>query len=192
MNLFISNSSISNSRRLNVLALLTLFLLPTYLFADCRIADIYQTAAPERFQNSNDGTIIDNITGLMWRQCVVGLSGLDCAIGSASWLNWSKSLQAASSNRTAGHSDWRLPNIKELASLIEYSCVNPALNQTLFPNAGAIPKSENQNRYIVWSSTPYYDSALIRYLDFGNGSDNSVHRNDVELVRLVRDIQSEN
>ena len=156
--------------------------------ADCRIADLYQTAAPERFQSSNDGSVTDNITGLMWRKCVLGLSGNECTDGKALALSWDDGAAAALSDRTAGFDNWRLPNIKELASLLEYSCVSPALNTTLFPNPGRFLTEANRQEYTVWSSTPYYDSGAVRYIDFSNGADNSRNRSSKELIRLVRDV----
>ncbi len=156
--------------------------------ADCRVADLYQSAAPERFQVATSGTVIDNVTGLMWQTCLVGLSGEFCSNGKAKALSWDDGMAAASSDRTAGYSDWRLPNIKELASLIEYSCVSPALNTTLFPNPGRFLSEANQWEYTVWSSTPYYNNGAIRYIDFINGADNSRNRSSKELIRLVRDV----
>lgn len=156
--------------------------------ADCRIADLYQTAAPERFQANYNGTVTDNITGLMWQTCVLGLSGNLCQDGKAKAMSWDDGMAAALSDKAAGFTNWRLPNIKELASLIEYSCVSPALNTALFPNPGRTHTQTNQQEYTAWSSTPYYDSGAIRYIDFINGADNSRARSSKELIRLVRDV----
>lgn len=158
--------------------------------ADCRIADLYQTAAPERFQAQNNGTVTDDITGLMWRTCVLGLSGDLCQTGEAKTMSWDEGADAAGLDNTAGFTNWRLPNIKELSSLIEYSCIDPALNTTLFPNPGRLLIEANRQEYTTWSSTPYYDSGAIRYIDFANGADNSNSRTAKELIRLVRDVDS--
>lgn len=158
--------------------------------ADCRITDLYQTAAPERFQAGNNGTVTDNITGLMWQTCVQGLSGNFCQNGEASSISWNEGMDLAQSDNTAGFTNWRLPNIKELASLIEYSCTSPALNTTLFPNPGRTLVEESRQEYTTWSSTPYYDSGAIRYIDFANGADNSHSRATKALIRLVRDINT--
>lgn len=158
--------------------------------ADCRIADLYQTAAPERFQADYNGTVTDNVTGLMWQTCVLGLSGDLCQDGKAKAMSWDDGMASAQSDHAAGFTNWRLPNIKELASLIEYSCVSPALNTTLFPNPGRSIVEANRHEYTVWSSTPYYDSGAIRYIDFANGADNSRARSSKELIRLVRDIDA--
>ncbi len=174
------------------LALLILSLASFGAAANCRISDIYQTASPERFQNSGGGTITDNVTGLMWQKCLLGRSGNLCEQDKAGWYSWPEALDAAMNNRAAGYSNWRLPNIKELASLIEYSCIDPAIDENLFPRPGEIPVTGGKASYLVWSSTPYYDSGLIRYLDFSNGSDNSILRSNKALVRLVRDLHNNN
>ncbi|MCB1756897.1 MAG: DUF1566 domain-containing protein [Gammaproteobacteria bacterium] len=182
----------TDSTKIQLVALMAsvclLALTTSRLSADCRINDLYQTAAPERFEQVSEEIIEDKVTGLMWRKCLVGLSGPDCGDGEAKRLSWPAALAFANKDTTAGYTDWRLPNIKELASLTEYSCVNPALDVYLFPNAASSPKGNMPASYVVWSATPYYDSGLIRYLDFSNGSDNSLGRESLELVRLVRDV----
>ncbi|MDO6459822.1 DUF1566 domain-containing protein [Granulosicoccaceae sp. 1_MG-2023] len=155
--------------------------------AACR-PDLYQTAAPERFETLDDDIIVDNVTGLMWQRCLLGLSGQDCATGQAEFLSWPDALQAATDDRTGGYSDWRLPNIKELASLVEYACTGPAMDEDQFPNTGIQRSDGDDISFIVWSATPYYDSALIRYLDFSNAADNALARDSEQLVRLVRDL----
>jgi hypothetical protein len=156
--------------------------------ANCRISDLYQTASPERFVKSDDATVTDNVTGLMWQLCILGLSGDNCGDGAARFLTWSDALSAATASNAANFDDWRIPNIKELASLIEYACTAPAMDQTLFPNTGISRPDSDEISYIVWSATPYYDSALIRYIDFSNASDNALNRDTRQLVRLVRSI----
>jgi hypothetical protein len=37
----------------------------------------------------------------------------------------------------AGHTDWRLPNVKELMSIVDYSKLNPSINTTFFTNTKA-------------------------------------------------------
>ena len=155
--------------------------------ASCRTSDLYLSAAPERFEQ-RDSLIIDSVTGLMWQRCLVGLSGPDCNQGKAQLLDWSQALTLAGSDEFEGYGDWRLPNLKELASLVEYACTAPTMNETLFPNSSAIRPDTGITTFIVWSATPYYDSALIRYVDFSNAADNALHRSTSQLVRLVRDL----
>ena len=60
-----------------------------------------------RFTDNGNGTICDNLTGLMWEQASSGTA-----------LTWANALAYANGLSLGGHSDWRLPNVNELESLI--------------------------------------------------------------------------
>jgi len=105
------------------------------------------------FQNNNDGTISDWATGLMWQQTDNG-SGMD----------WEHALAYAQTQNTAnylGHNDWRLPNSKELQSIVDYTRspyatnsanVGPAIN-ALF-SCTAITNDGGKADYpYYWTST---------------------------------------
>ena len=150
------------------------------------VASVAQTCNPNiplktptsEFTDHGDGTLTHQRTGLMWKKCIEGLSGSGCDQGSASAMNWSGALTHAASHEFAGHMVWRLPNIKELASIAETACYAPAMNLSVFPNE---PGS------LVWSSSPnanYSDSAWV--LDFDDGYDGTHTKNGLKYVRLVR------
>jgi ankyrin repeat protein/sugar lactone lactonase YvrE len=90
-------------------------------------------AAP-RYVDNLDGTISDLNTGLMWEKKCDGCGGLhdaeasysiaDTEGGVASWLT---SLNEENGRGYAGHSDWRLPTIKELQTIVDYERFNPAV-----------------------------------------------------------------
>lgn len=63
-----------------------------------------------QFKDNRDGTITDEASGLTWMQDDSG-KGLD----------WPSALDYAEGMEFAGHSDWRLPNAKELQSIIDYT-----------------------------------------------------------------------
>ncbi len=101
---------------------------------DCAIAEIpgqdgfYQSGCPMegRFVNNGDGTVTDNCTGLMWQQATADLNG-DGIITPGDWLNpgpdqtdWQGALQCCESLEFADHTDWRLPNVRELQSIVDY------------------------------------------------------------------------
>ena len=91
--------------------------------------------------NAN-GTVTDNTTSLVWDQCVYGLTKTTtaCDTGPALLGTWAQALDAAVAANTAnykGFSDWRLPNVKELESIVKIDSYTPgqaAIDNTVFPN----------------------------------------------------------
>jgi hypothetical protein len=101
-----------------------------------------------RFTDNNNGTVTDNLTGLIWLKNVN-------RFGTRTWeqaLADCNSLAADGEDLTDGSKagDWRLPNINELLSLHDFSRHNPALpTDHLFSNVG--------QGYYCWSSTTLAD-----------------------------------
>lgn len=103
----------------------------------------------QRFTDNQNGTVTDNLTGLMW------LKDAGCFVGQ-SWqasLDKVKDFNANPGNYDcsgykAGYNDWRLPNRKELFSLTDYLYNNPAL-----PVNPPHPFVNMQSIY--WSATTY-------------------------------------
>jgi len=98
------------------------------------------------------GTVLDKKTGLMWKRCVEGQSGTDCATGNVAYYHWGGALRQAANSRHANHQDWRLPNAKELKSIVEEICYRPAINETAFPNAPS---------KLHWSGSPYAGNPVM-------------------------------
>ncbi len=73
-----------------------------------------------RFLDNGDSTITDNATGLMWMKCSVGQSGVGCATGGYSTPSWDGAIVACEASTIGTHTDWRLPNIFELYSLLNF------------------------------------------------------------------------
>ena len=119
------------------------------------------------FEDNEDGTITDNATGLMWAQA-------DSLIG----LDWEGALAYAETNRLAGHTDWRLPNAKELQSLLDYtrspSTTSSAAIDPLF-SATSITNMAGELDYPwYWSGTTHlkYTGNAVSgvYFCFGRGT----------------------
>src|SRR5262249_42908820 len=88
-----------------------------------------------RFVDLEDGTIKDNLTGLIW------LKKADCAFAGRTWeqslddvvsLNATGTMNGHDCGDKSHHgthqTDWRLPNIRELTSLVHYRFFQPALS----------------------------------------------------------------
>lgn len=140
--------------------------------------DIPATAPDSRFQANGDGTVTDVTTGLIWKQCAEGLSGVGCTTGSAETFTWQRALQRAEAAVFAGSSLWRLPNKNELASLVERRCYNPAINAAYFPNT---PSSW------FWSSSPSAHNPNYAWsVHFSYGDVFNSNKSNQLYVRLVR------
>ncbi len=86
------------------------------------------------FTANGNGTITDNATGLMWMRSDNGEG-----------LTWEEALAYAENLDFAGHTDWRLPDIKELQSIVDYTrspettssaAIDPLFNCTQIFNEG--------------------------------------------------------
>ena len=149
--------------------------------------NVTSTAPNTRYTDNGDGTVTDHQTKLMWKQCSEGLSTVitACDTGVASTHTWQAALQKAQDVNIIGfanYSDWRLPNVKELISLIEWQCYNPSINTTFFPNKTIA--------WDYWSSSPtdplFVGTNSSWNVGFRNGGTGRVDRASPLLVRLVR------
>ncbi len=117
------------------------------------------------FTNNGDGTITDKATGLMWM-----------ANDNASGLNWEDALSYAEGKEFAGYSDWRLPDAKELQSILDYSrspettsspAIDPIFNCTQITN-----EAGEADYPFYWTNTTHENwsqqgGRAAAYLSFG-------------------------
>ena len=160
-------------------------LLPILAGAQACQTNILATTPTNRFTINNDGTVSDTKTGLTWKRCSEGQSGLDCRIGAAAKYTWQGALQQAQSVNNnggfAGYKNWRLPNIKELDSIVETQCIEPSINLVIFP--------ESQSG-LYWSSSTSAEysgySGYAWYVTFDYGVSDDYPKDGNSFVRLVR------
>jgi hypothetical protein len=105
------------------------------------------------FFDNNDGTISDNATGLMWSKDDNGTG-----------LNWEEALGWVSQKNQEnflGYNDWRLPNAKELQSIVDYTrspqTTNSAAIDSLFEVTPIIDEGDSINYPFYWTSTTHAD-----------------------------------
>jgi len=117
------------------------------------------------YTDNGDGTVTDNNTLLMWEKKDTA-GGIHDVNNAYDWNNsFAVFLAALNTNPCfAGHCDWRIPNVKELQSIVDYSKTNPA---TSFPGATAAA--------FYWSSSPFAaNSSHAWFVFFADGLVNSV------------------
>lgn len=130
----------------------------------------------------NSGVFADNITAGNWRETVWTASAANLTTPSA--MAWTPtggdgdSINNCEALDYAGKQDWRLPNVKELMSIVDYGRYSPAIDPTFFPNT--------QSLY-YWTSTIYANNtAYAWYVHFGYGVVYNSYRYYAYGVRPVR------
>ncbi len=114
-----------------------------------------------------EGNIVkDDNTALEWQDDTQMLS-----------LSWEESLDMCENLTLGEHSDWRVPNLNELKSIVDRLTIYPAIS-TEFEN------SDNEK---YWSSTTYEGDKLLAWgVNFYNGSTVFVNKKTSLNIRCVR------
>ncbi len=118
------------------------------------------------------GTVVDDVTGLWWEVTPTGDAG---AFPSDTLA---EAEQYCSTLCLAGRTDWRLPTVIELISLLDFSGPSggPLINATAFPGTVAAT---------FWSSTPAV-TGYQNVVDFGGGITASADVSSAGAFRCVR------
>jgi hypothetical protein len=111
------------------------------------------------YTDNGDGTVTDNMSGLVWQQIDDGLG-----------RSWEDALAYCENLALGGSSDWRLPDIKELNSLVTINAANetlsnPAIDTTYFPTTAALDG--------YWSSTSVAADPTFAWSVYFSGGFNS-------------------
>lgn len=122
--------------------------------------------------NDND-IVIDLATGLMW-----AADGNEIGCNNGQLISWNNAIDYCLITDFAGFTDWRLPNIKELMSIINYGLKTPAVKQPPFANT-------KYDKY--WSSTTYRPvTTNAWHIDFNSGIVYQAAKTTSYYLRCVR------
>ena len=136
------------------------------------------TAAPD-----NRATVTDAATLLVWDRCAYGASNLNgtCNANARTYI-WPQALaevKSANDARYLGHADWRLPNVKELESIVDLEKSDPAIDTAAFPN------TPSANFLTSTTYDPVASSVFGVY--FGVGTVTASYKlGGIAAIRLVR------
>jgi hypothetical protein len=141
----------------------------------------------ERFVQHDDGTVTDTASGLMWMRCALGQQWTaDGCQGEPTLFDWDALEGAAQQINASGDfffNDWRVPQLRNLAMLIERQCKEPRTNLAVFPDTPAD---------FFWTSTlrPGDESTDSAYaLSFGPDGVKRHQKTMKHHLRLVRTAQ---
>ncbi len=143
----------------------------------CTNEQIIPSMPSTDFTVVGDGIVRHESAGLEWRRCAEGKTWNEndgSCDGEAYELDWQAALQHAD-----GIDGWRLPDIKELASIREHCRIGPSINRQVFPGVSTQPP--------YWSASPYHDDPdKARSMEYSNGSVWHTSKSNEHFVRLVR------
>lgn len=111
------------------------------------------------FVDNQDGTVTDRATGLTWTKA-----------DSPKPMTWAQALSYAEQLSVGGHSDWRVPNVKELQSIVDYSRAPNAMDLTMAGPAIDPVFTCTKAQSWCWTSTTHYESGFAYYVCFGEAS----------------------
>jgi hypothetical protein len=140
----------------------------------------------ERFRDNGDGTVTDTGSKLMWMRCSVGQRWqAGRCIGTAGAMSWADAQRHADRINVDGaafYNDWRLPSLRELATITARECSKPRTNPAVFPGTALAA---------YWSATPRPGAAdagpaRVFALDFGVEGVMAAGPDEQHRLRLVR------
>ncbi len=111
------------------------------------------------FTDNGDGTISDNNTGLMWMKKTADINNIG-NLDDTDKVSWVDAIHYCETLEFAGHSDWRLPNVKEISSIADKNESLPSVP----------PVFEDVIAGYYWSSTTITGNALVAwFINLYNG-----------------------
>ena len=138
-----------------------------------------------RFVVQTGGLVQDTLTQLVWQQDGSG-TRTGCSGSGNLTCTWAEAQAYCAGLTLGGLSGWRLPSVKELSSLVDFTVAypGPAINATAFPNTPSA---------VFWTSAPYLgtpvypsSSGYAWRVSFYDGSSNDGDAGNSHRVRCVR------
>jgi hypothetical protein len=121
--------------------------------------------------------VTDNCTGLMWLKDTADVNE-DGRISGLDALSWQDALRYCEGLNFAGHDDWRLPNIRELQSIVDYGRFGESIDPVF--------RAES---YLYWSSSTNVNwpaAAWGVHFSIGSISGTAYKQSEYGNVRAVR------
>ena len=117
------------------------------------------------------GLVTDSATSLQWQD------DYSDNAGNIKTATWTVAIDYCEALSLGGHIDWRLPNKKELLSIVDYGRYTPAISSIF----------QNTSSSYYWSSTTYaYDTSNAWIVNFDYGHTNGDPKTNTFSVRCVR------
>jgi len=154
----------------------------------------FQAGASHSFVDNGDGTVTDEVTGLMWEKLSADGGIHDSSNGYSIADAVAVKIATLNAEQFAGHDDWRLPNRNELATIVNFGTVSPAtysqFNNECAPGCAVTECSCTQNS-THWTSTSQHTSPDYTYfINFSQGDVSQMQKvsGNTARVRAVRAI----
>jgi len=137
---------------------------------------------PSGLHLRGQGVVIDHLTELIWQYDPVD------SVPQPLELSWNGAIDYCNTLDLGDYTDWRLPNLRELQSLINYKYFFPAIS-----NAAGTGKGVGNDPFYAfqsssyWSATTHADFSNAAWcIEFFEGHTDTSNKTDSKYVRCVR------
>lgn len=136
----------------------------------CAVAPANAAAPVTQYTTSAD-TVEDNRTGLVWQR-----------VAPTATYRWKEALEYCEALALAGFSDWRLPSVKELMTIVDVKAYEPAIDRVAFTNMPPVEYS-----WFFWSSSAWPRTTTYAWdVSFSDGQAYASTTSSKQHVRCVR------
>ena len=120
--------------------------------------DAHYSINPPSLTDNGDGTVADNLTGLIWEQKTEETDSL--------FFFYNEAVSYCDNLILGGSDEWRVPTRREFSTILNLGTLSPALDTTYFPYYG----KESTSAAYYWTSSEYHDDPTLVWkiqLSFG-------------------------